>query len=354
MEININYQNMKAHYLMLGLGLVALMASCSHDSKDEPVRSDKAITFTAAVPQSAYRSLDDAVTTTGSINTFRVYGFVEGYETPYMNGVEVVKNNGVWGYSPMQFWPVGKTMNFYSISPAIVTDPAAADNIGMDSSKPDIPNFKNTFQTDLLYGVNMGLTDASSSQVKINFRHALARVDFLFKSKEGQSIVFKADDIALVNICNTGDFKFPRTSTTDSDIEVSVGKWAAKDKGNMTLNSTPSDFIGKAPVQLMSDNNQFVIPQDISMASETNTGGMYLRVHGTIYDEASKLQTWPLTGAASDIYVPINTKDGKFKPGYRYVFTVSIGQPNNEGWIQFDQNVTVDEYGNSDESAVNK
>ena len=90
------------------------------------------------------------------------------------------------------------------------------------------------------------------------------------------------------------------------------------------------------------------------MASETNTGGMYLRVHGTIYDEASKLQTWPLTGAASDIYVPINTKDGKFKPGYRYVFTVSIGQPNNEGWIQFDQNVTVDEYGNSDESAENK
>ena len=52
--------------------------------------------------------------------------------------------------------------------------------------------------------------------------------------------------------------------------------------------------------------------------------------------------------------MPINTKDGKFKPGYRYVFTVSIGQPNNEGWIQFDQNVTVDEYGISDESAENK
>lgn len=346
---------MKAHYLMLGLGLAAVLASCSHDSKDEPIFSDKAISFTAAVPQSAYRSLDDAVTTTSSINTFRVYGFVDGEQTPYMNGVEVIKTDGTWGYSPMQFWPVGKTMNFYSISPAIVTDPAAADNIGMDSSNPDIPNFKNEFQTDLLYGVNMGLTDENSSQVKINFRHALARVDFRFKRKDGQSVVFTADEIELVNVYNTGDFKFPRTSTTDNNIEVSVGKWTVKGvKSSMTLNSAVSDFIGETPVQLMSANNQFVIPQDITMASDTHTDGMYLRVHGTIFDEASKLQTWPLTGSAADIYVPINTKDGKFKPGYRYVFTVSIGQPDNEGWIQFDQNVTVDEYGEYQETAENK
>lgn len=94
----------------------------------------------------------------------------------------------------------------------------------------------------------MGLTDENSSQVKINFRHALARVDFRFKRKDGQSVVFTADEIELVNVYNTGDFKFPRTSTTDNNIEVSVGKWTVKGvKSSMTLNSAVPTSSARPP-----------------------------------------------------------------------------------------------------------
>lgn len=341
---------MKTNYLLIGLALAGLTASCSKDKDSDITYSDKAISFTAAVPQTTTRALTEGVTTTSTLNNFRVYSFVEGETTPFMNGVEVNKTGNLWTYSPVQFWPVGKTLNFYAYSPQIVTNTAAEGNIGMDSKNPDIPGFINGYKTDLLYAVNMDQAYSQTTQVKINFRHALARLSFKFKAKEGQSIKVKISNVNLVNTMSVADFKFPRESTTDFDITKAVGKWSNHNTPEvMLINSVASDFIGSQPVLLMSAGNQFVLPQEVKQASEREQNGVYLRINATIYDADSQLQVWPREGQSHDIYVPIKATDNQWKLGYLYAYTISVGVPDNEGWIQFDKNVTVDEYGNIDE-----
>ena len=101
--------------LVAGLMLAASIASCSSDNSENIEPSDVAISFTATAP---YAPQSRAVVTTQTLSSFRVYGFVD--KELYMNNVEVNKVGNKWQYSPLQYWPIGKSINFYSYSPAIV------------------------------------------------------------------------------------------------------------------------------------------------------------------------------------------------------------------------------------------
>lgn len=337
-----------AYGLVAGLILAGSIASCSSDNSDNIEPSDVAISFTATAP---YAPQSRAVVTTNTLSSFRVYGFVD--QEIYMNNVKVNKIGNKWQYSPLQYWPIGKSINFYSYSPAIVTKQAPVDNVNSDN--PDIPGFINSGTTDLLYGVNMDMSADKAQQVQINFRHALSQLQFQLRRKAGENINVHVAEIALVGTNTVGSFRFPR-ETTAQGATTGVGIW--RDQANVadyTVYTGQTFDLTDTPTAYNSTGFMFAIPQDLVEAPENqyNTG-TFVRIKCNITDSGNAGHlVWPTTGtpgydAATQtayIYFPLYSREyNLWEPGKAYRYVMNVGVPGKAGVIDFD--VTVDEYPN--------
>ena len=327
---------------------MAATTSCSdnHDDSDRPISSDRAIAFTATVPKAPR-----AVTTTSTINSFKVWSFFDS--KPFMSDVSVNKTGDKWEYSPVMYWPVEGTLNFYSISPDIKTITNVTD------ATPDIPGFKNFGRTDLLYAVNMDESRTSpgvvNNQLVVNFRHALSQVIFNLKRKR-DDITIKVYEVSVEGTYQDGSFDFPK-ETTGANIssEESRGTWSS-------LNNIDDVEIFKGtPVEItdatITPNNSgyiFAIPQTLSVATgqADEYDGSYVEVLCEIFNSTSGAKLWPSntdtnydasTGAGSIVFPLRTTAIDSWVTGKKYVYTLNIDVPeSNNGKIDFD--VTVDDY----------
>ena len=130
-----------------------------------------------------------------------------------MSNIKVDNNNGSWSTDPIHFWPgSGKRLRFFAVSANenistqlftegnIVPDVLTAEDEGYNPETSNFGGLKiNTFKVDSdnpysdLMVADSLTQDQSVLDVKLNFRHALSKVQFLFKNdkatvKEGETI----------------------------------------------------------------------------------------------------------------------------------------------------------------------
>ncbi len=342
--------------LAIAIAMSAIACSDNHDEDNVPV-TDQAIAFTATVPKAR-----GTVTTTATINNFKVWAFADGEHYMGENGVEVVRIGDKWSSTPVIYWPVEGSLNFFSISPTIKT---ATQN---SPDNPHIPDFINTGKTDLLYAVNMNesrtSTNVRNNQLVVNFRHSLSQVNF--------KCVRKRDDIKIVihglsldGIKSIGSFDFPKETTgTDITTDETRGTWSDlkytesipiyNDPSSITLNDAKPDTIPNNTGYI------FAIPQPLEEAVKTTDGytGSCVKLLCEIFDESSDTKIWPAksdanydasTGAAYIVFPLKTAVITSWDTGRRYIYTLKIDVPEDgSGKIDFD--ITVDDYQNYDDA----
>ena len=332
--------------LITMIGFMAV-TSCSEYESPLPKYDENIISLRAEVPNVSR----GASTTTASINEFVVYAFTDG--AALMDSVSVVRDGGVWTYSPPAYWPVS-AVNFYAYSPHIST---AADISGQSGA--NINGYVNHSNVDFLYSVRKNVMQ-QAAPVSLNFRHALSKVSIMMSSTNPHINVV-VSYIVLKNIYKQGDFTFPQSSTLPSTPEV-VGTWSdlktksdmitfaiIGDEDRVELTPVPTDYT------LTTLDQSYVIPQPLSKVELSNEGyaGTYIEVDCEIFDSSTGAKLWPNSSTPSYMLVQ-GTKTGRivypaaadnvkeYKAGHAYVYNISINNPSVLDQIEFD--VTVGDY----------
>ena len=341
------------------IGLTAAgMVSCSDDDDNSIKHDAEVIQFNVTVPRASRAD----ITSTTSINNFKMWAFVEG--KTYMNGVEVRRppEGGNWTYTPIMYWPLGKDVNFYGISPADIT--TSEKPVGSEEH-PDIPGFVNSNGlTDLLYSVNM--KERETGRVQVNFRHALSQLQFQFRRVKRDENPIQVDVIGveIVGANSVGDFKFPRATTLEGSVEEARGVWT-----NQNTPSIGTVYTGTAVTlddkYKVIDNTGYalVIPQPLTFGSTSDTSnGTFVRIRCSIFDHKTGLKIWPGSSAegyddstgTAYIYFPLRNENSsvtEWEPGKRYNYNVTVSVPDaGSSTIEFD--VTVDSYGDFIDTAI--
>ena len=192
--------------VLLSVLAVGMLTACSQDETIS-MQSPTQIAFEGAFVNKATRAVDaaDPSTTTSSINTFDVWGYVQKSKGTVFDDVTVTKNGNAWTYSPLQYWAPGQTYHFFALTPdnsetvkkTLSTDPYTE---GLGSIQ-----FTNRYGTeDILYATASATTETeiqdSYEKVKFAFDHLLAKVKFTFKN--GFATGYSTIEVTNVKITN--------------------------------------------------------------------------------------------------------------------------------------------------------
>ena len=204
--------------VLLSVLAVGMLTACSQDETIS-MQSPTQIAFEGAFVNKATRAVDaaDPSTTTSSINTFDVWGYVQKSNGTVFNDVTVTKNGDAWTYSPLQYWAPGQTYHFFALTPdnPETVEKTLSDtpfNDGLGSIK-----FTNSEGTeDILYATAARETaptiQDSYEKVKFAFDHLLAKVKFTFKN--GFATGYSTIEVTDVKITNA-----PKQGSVTLDVE---------------------------------------------------------------------------------------------------------------------------------------
>lgn len=158
----------------------ALFAACTADTEDVPVRVP--LRFAVSMPEGwddpdAARSAADKVLPTRATpftgDSFGVFAYVEGNESPYMDNVKVTKSDDSWiiegGKS--YYLPNGKSVTFYAYSPynSELTSASIPDSITDDFTKGE---------SLLIAGKTVSVESDFTGEIALTFSHAFSKVIF--------------------------------------------------------------------------------------------------------------------------------------------------------------------------------
>lgn len=197
--------------LFLAVLAVAALAACKKDALVQQ-QEGTAITFSNAFVDNATRAVvsdNDPTITTTNIESMRVWGFVSRSSGFIFKNTLVTKKNGVWTYSPPQYWFPGHDYYFAAVAPV-------NDNIEVESASGDSAyyglgtiTFTNDGNTDLLYSATTVSTRGKSvadtyDPVAFTFNHLLSKVRITFANRfeQNQSNIhtLELSDITLSNV----------------------------------------------------------------------------------------------------------------------------------------------------------
>lgn len=200
------------------LSVVFVTGACSDD---EPVFSEHSIetfSFDAAAPEIEQQG---GVTTTYTIPDFRVSAYRnDTWGSQLIMDNVVVTRTGVnsWTYSPPVNWPEDGSVDFFAISPSslrIVNNQWWFHTIMYHSKDA---------RTDMLVAVKRDVWQ-SSGRIKLNFRHALAKIDVKLKCSD-PTVKVGVSDVTICNVDTIGEFKFPAVTTSpDTNNGELFGYW---------------------------------------------------------------------------------------------------------------------------------
>lgn len=304
--------------------LLALVATgCSDDEPAQPVPPCQ-VGFEAETRQ-------NGPTTTLNITDFKVTAYRQnewGYEM-LMDNVTVTRTGlNSWEYSPPVDWPVGETVDFYAVSPAWVTmnNNAWWEHIIPFSARDDV-------STDLLVAVRTDVNQ-TSGRLKLNFRHAMARVTIRLRCNlPGRTARVKA--IWLNNYADFGNFQYPHVTTApDTGIGELYDCWQVYNTTNTRIELWRSAdgylALGSEPQTVCSDC--YFIP--FTLKSGTDHPGWEATLFDVLYqvvDTETGEQVWPTVDfRTATVEVAAATPDSRWEPGRSYTYTIDVGIP--AGW----------------------
>ncbi len=238
---------------VFSLSLLAL--SCSEEPSLNPATSSEEL-----VPISFSASFDPA--TRGSIigssafDSFTLYAYVVGSDTPFINGAKFTKDDdGVWSSTASYFWPTDSStdIEFYAYTPA----GASADN-GISFSKGLIAYDMSEVDNANLPDITTAYSKQASGSVSLNFSRNVAILQFK-DSGEAKDIEL----ISVSGIVDSGECTIA-TSSWGNLGDASTEEYSA----GLTSQGTTTDGL----TNITADNGYImVIPQTTSNVVFTAT-----------------------------------------------------------------------------------
>ena len=316
---------MKKSLFIMALGAIAL-TSCSQDEVLE-VKQD-AIAF-SAITENASRA-----TASTTLGKFKVYAYVGG--DTYIDGLDAIEGTGVYTFNEQGYYWPANAVDFYCVSnPNNGTD-AGGVELTADHKvvNYDVPS---DHANDLLYSVLKEATKASYANgvAALNFRHALAMVQFQVKSLETYGLDVKVTNIALKNVNTSGTYTLPEYTTSpwlDSADETAEyrtrGSWSlgasVTDAYSWSVGSLNALASTNSGDQTSSASDPFfLMPQQFTPA--TPTTGAWSDAYFVITANVTKNGVLLHNG---DIWIPAAAvgADKEWKEGYKYLYTLTFGQ----------------------------
>lgn len=309
----------------------SMFTACSQDetiSQQSPMQ----ISFDGAFVENATRAADPS-TTTGSIEAFDVWAFMDKTTGQVFVDEDVTKGEGGWSYKNIQYWLSNHTYYFGALAPmnsenwSVDIDQANTDGIGEVS-------FTNVDGTeDLLYAATSVKTGDvyvnAPEKVKFHFSHLLSKVKFSFTngfSNENAKIIVKnvkmvAPKAAQINLAQ---------NWWSTHVWKNYSGTTILDFGHMNGGNPVGNKDGKKT----SDNERLTIPTEANQVyNVTFDVELYF---GEVLAMSSTLTT-EIKGAALEL--------GKAYNFHAVINETNIDQENGElKPIEFDA-PTVEEWG---------
>lgn len=197
---------------------VSMLASCANEESVQLSQpSGSAIGFQSFVGKS---TRDDA--TNANLSSIYVYG---GKSDSDFNAVNVTNDgNGNWSYSPLRYWEEGKDYSFAAVAPQV-------DEVAYNKENKTLTiNDYSAGDDDLIIALTgdfTGQEKGNNSNVSLNFKHALSRVQFKFVGDPGTQI----SNVKLLNVNSVGSVvatydaaatTFAWTSSTPQTMDVNL------------------------------------------------------------------------------------------------------------------------------------
>lgn len=326
----------------MALGAIAL-TSCSQDEVLE-VKQD-AIAF-SAITENASRA-----TASTTLNQFKVYAYVGG--ATYIDGLDAIKGTGVYTFNEQGYYWPANAVDFYCVSNPIEGVDAGDVELTADHKVEDY-TVESNHTKDLLYSVLKGVEkgDATNGVAALNFRHALAMVQFQVKSLELYGLDVAVTNIALKNVSTSGTYTLPEYTTSpwldsadetaedrdevDNGNDIADNANEYRTRGSWSLGASVTDAyswsVGSLNALASTNSGDqtssasdpfFLMPQEFTPA--TPTTGAWSEAYFVITANVTKNGVLLHNG---DIWIPAAAvgADKEWKEGYKYLYTLTFGQ----------------------------
>lgn len=204
--------------IVSALAAISLVACVQEEVVTVP--QTDAIAFGQAYIDNATRAAEDPSTTTGSIDAFDVWAFMNEYDGTVLMDEDVEKVGGSWTYANTQYWTPLNKYYFAALAPMnsanVVETLASGEAAKLGLGEIKFTNFDGS--EDLLYAATMvqapryeDLKLNNMDPVKFQFSHLLSKVKFTFTNG------FKTDNAYVV----VKDIKMsaPKAGTIDLAVE---------------------------------------------------------------------------------------------------------------------------------------
>lgn len=334
---------------VLSVGALALTACSSGDEPKQPLTTDDSRPIRFAATTLATRG----DITTNSLTSFNVYAYTGNGTSPsvFMNNVTVSKSaTNLWTYSPVEYWPVGKKVDFYAFAPAEWMDGYTPLN--------GIPYVNYYTDEDIIYAVSPDLQGNSgypNAQVVFNFRHALSKLTIKLSSTRDDLRV-AVSNVAVAGMNIAGNFHFPSASTARTSGTEGDGYWTdqntvAPNIFHMSQSASEIIILTPTPNDLSAyefGGSKYIIPQPLLWNGTGTDNDMYITVMGSVYDKDTGAKLWPNANTPPENIVQGSTYgDGllkfplktsvisEFRPGVSYTYNIVVNANSDMGAIEF-------------------
>ena len=338
--------------VIFALAAVVALAACSNE--ETIVRQDReAIGFKGAFVENTVRSIDPSITT-GTLESFKVYGTTQGNEknandeviAPVVNiynGVDVVKGaeNGIgngWKYASqyVQYWINGNTYNFAAVvNGTVKTDEATGmpETISYTANADD--------NTDILYAANEFGTytkqEGTNPEVGFTFNHLLSKVKFtvnntMTTNTEENIYQYTVENVKIVGAYAKGEYT------------VLTGLWNAYESDNEVV------FGNVSNATLAADSHGAVKIGAVGATASATSDVERILIPGT-FDAiiTATITTW-LNDQKVDVTDYMKNVELTLAKGNAYNLVLNLGNPGDEilftctevnGWDETNSNQTL-------------
>ena len=187
--------------LLSAFAIFAMMA-CNNE---EPVRlqEQSLITFEDSFVEAKTRAEDPSITT-GTIDAFDVWGFINQPSGVVFNQERVTKSEEGWGYKNLQYWMPEKSYYFHAVAP-VDDDNIKVDTKEMKTDGLGTISFTNVDgTTDLLYAskhvpTGSDVINNAPAPVELKFMHLLSKIKFTFTNGFPKNTSLMVTDIMITN-----------------------------------------------------------------------------------------------------------------------------------------------------------
>lgn len=304
---------MKKSFFVLGVAVAAL-ASCTNEEVVDMPQS-RAIQFGTFVNHSTRSSVTE--TTKDNFNKFFVFGsygesstWIPVYTNVAVNG-GAVGDQTAWTPEQTAYWKASKEYKFGAYS----NGGNKLDNadFDVDEQKLTFPNYTPNNDNDLIVAipetVNSEENPTANSKVGLSFQHMLSQVKFTFKNTDSYDYKMEISDITVSAVKAT-------TGTATYAEEGLKIYWDTQSAGTAdyefgTLNDIAEEFDETTHVTTC-----FVIPQ--------NNEQLEVSFTATFSDDAGEIKSNKFTGKLNYKGEQVGTEKGKWTPGFKYNYTVTI------------------------------